>query len=327
MEERGREAAQSIDDTRAESESRMTRESPLDRCEVIVVAYRSRRPLEGLLSALPPELPLIVVDNSADVERLQDLIDRRPNSRYIDGGGNIGFGAACNLGAAAATRPYLVFVNPDCRPTAEALGALATQLDREATVSSCGPGMVNDAGVAQRGGGGWQPTIRRSIVHALALDRFFHNAGIWIKAQPDEALAAEWLAGTCLAIRRDVFLDVGGFDEHYFLYQEDMDLGRRLHSRGFRQVFRGDIRVRHAAGGSSPTERSERRWSLRGGALASYLKAINSPGRALAIRAILGTGFALRGAIFLALRDATRAQEMWTYTRMLRGREASPVSR
>lgn len=326
MEEGGSEAAQSIDDSRAGIEPRMTHESPLDRCEVIVVAYRSRRPLEGLLRALPPGLPLIVVDNSSDVERLQDLIECRPDSRYIDSGGNIGFGAACNLGAVAATRPYLVFVNPDCRPTADAIGALAMQLDQEETVSSCGPGMVNDAGVAQRGGGGWQPTIRRSIVHALALDRFFHNAGIWIKAQPDEALAAEWLAGTCLTIRRDVFLEVGGFDEHYFLYQEDMDLGRRLHSRGFRQVFRGDIRVRHTAGGSSPSEHAGRLWSMRGQALAAYLRAINSPRRALAIRGILGAGFALRGAIFLALRDATRAHEMWTYTRMLRGRDAPPAS-
>lgn len=292
---------------------------------MIVVAFRSRRPLEGLLKALPPELPLIVVDNSSDAEELQDLVMCRPNSRYIDSGGNIGFGAACNRGAVAATRPYLIFLNPDCRPTAEALGALAMQLDREPAVSSCGPGMVNDAGVAQRGGGGWQPTIRRSLVHALALDRVFHSAGIWIKAQPDEALAVEWLAGTCLAIRRDVFLEVGGFDERYFLYQEDMDLGRRLHSRGYRQVFRGDVRVLHSAGRSSPSERSDRLWSMRGGALASYLRALDSPGRALVIRAILGAGFALRGAIFLALRDATRAEEMWTYARMLRASEVAPA--
>ena len=327
MTEIGSAPTERIEERRDEAQSPMMNESDvLSRCEVIVVAFRSREPLEGLFAALPPALPLIVVDNSSETESLGPLIGGRPNTRHIDSGGNIGFGAACNLGAAAATRPYLIFLNPDCRPTADALAQLAMQLDLEPSVSSCGPGMVDDSGVAQRGGGGWLPTVRRSVVHALALDKLFRNAGIWIKAQPQEAMAAEWLAGTCLAIRRDVFLEVGGFDPRYFVYQEDMDLGRRLHSRGYRQIFRGDIHVRHAGGGSSPTERAQRLWTLRGRMLDRYLRANLPPGRAVAIRAILGTGYVLRAAVFYAKRDEARAHEMWTYTKMLRGGGSSSTA-
>src|SRR5687767_9302035 len=72
---------------------------------VVTVAYRSRLLLTEMLQRIPPPTPIIVVDNSADDEDITDVVQARPMTTYIDAGGNIGFGAACNLAASVASQP------------------------------------------------------------------------------------------------------------------------------------------------------------------------------------------------------------------------------
>src|ERR1044072_7608297 len=80
---------------------------------VVTVAYRSRPLLTSMLQRIAQPTPMIVVDNSADQEDITDLVRARPMTTYIDAGGNIGFGAACNLAASVATQPFMAFVTPD----------------------------------------------------------------------------------------------------------------------------------------------------------------------------------------------------------------------
>src|SRR5215210_9526510 len=95
--------------------------------EVVLVTYRSAARVRALLSSWPEELAVTVVDNSGPDRALAELLDSRKHGRYLDGGGQ-GFARAANLGARCARRSYLVFVNPDSRPTAQHLLALVRGL-------------------------------------------------------------------------------------------------------------------------------------------------------------------------------------------------------
>ena len=99
----------------------------IDDLEVVLVSYRSRHHVETLLTGWPTDLSVAVVDNSADVDGVAELADRFPNVRYLSGGGQ-GFARAANLGAFTSEKPYVVFVNPDCRPSSEQLLALVRGL-------------------------------------------------------------------------------------------------------------------------------------------------------------------------------------------------------
>src|SRR5215207_6463032 len=104
--------------------------------ELVVVSYRSRRPLSRLLDAVEG-MPVVVVDNAADVDGVNELTTTREAVRYLDAGGNLGFAAAANLGASVSTAEVVIFVNPDCLPAASVLDELASTVSSRPDVASC----------------------------------------------------------------------------------------------------------------------------------------------------------------------------------------------
>ena len=98
---------------------------------VVTVAYRSRPLLKAMLERIAPPTPIIVVDNSADHEDITDLVHARPMTTYIDAGGNIGFGAACNLAASVASQPFMAFVNPDADVDVAVLDRLVDKISSD----------------------------------------------------------------------------------------------------------------------------------------------------------------------------------------------------
>jgi N-acetylglucosaminyl-diphospho-decaprenol L-rhamnosyltransferase len=283
------------------------------RYEVVVVSYKSRAQVSRLLSVLPDHVPVAVVDNSANDERVDDLLRERPAARYLDTGANVGFAAAANLGARTADAPILIFVNPDSAPTEAVLNSLVDDLETDSTLASCHPALVDGTGAIKTvAGGGWQPTLARAVVHAFGLHTVLPTRGIWARPRPGHRLELEWLTGTCLAVRRTPFLDAGGFDERYFLYAEDVSLGRRLHQAGLRQVLRADLAVYHTGGASSAVA-SSWLWRQRGVAFGSFLTDHNGPMPALAMRLVLAFGFGLRAVCYCCLGRTNRVRELAVY--------------
>jgi N-acetylglucosaminyl-diphospho-decaprenol L-rhamnosyltransferase len=282
--------------------------------EVIVVCYRSRARLIDLLSCLGERVPMIVVDNSAAEEPLQDLLEGRANARYIDAGGNLGFGAAANLAARAATRPYLIFVNPDCRPTTAILGALTEELAGDPGYGGSAPALVGGDGSGVSSSGGWEPTVGRALAQAIGLYLILPRSAISAKPARGARMEVGWLAGTCMAVPRDLFLSLGGFGDRYFLYNEDMDLGRRMRAAGLRLILRGDLRVPHRGGGSSVID-PRRLWVRRGAAFRQYVRDNNGRVAAATILSISVVGWLARAVIFQATGRGDRADEMMTYAR------------
>lgn len=193
---------------------------------VLVVAYNSsaelRRTLPALLGELGEGDELIVVDNDSADGSTALVAELAPAARIVRMGRNVGFGAACNAGAREARGDLLVILNPDAAPRpgwGEAIRAPWRQgrgwAAWQALVAEAGGTRINSAG---------NPIHFTGIVWAGR-----HGEPIAAAPPPGPVPA---LSGACLAIPRRNWERVGGFEERYFMYHEDVDLSVRLRMEG-----------------------------------------------------------------------------------------------
>jgi GT2 family glycosyltransferase len=265
--------------------------------EVVIVTYHSGGELGELLAAAHEDQRVAVVDNSSGVDGTREIVGRFREGRWLDGQSS-GFAKAANLAARTSTAEYLIFANPDSRPTPEIWAALIDDLRADPTMGLVGVGAVEDSGRLELGIGGWEPTVGRIFVYATGLHRIFPNAGVYARPRKYEDARIEWLGAPCLAIRRDLFLQHGGFDERYFLYNDDMELGRTLRGAGLSQRLRTDLHVPHTGAGSGGE--STAMFKQRGVSMARYLLYHNGFSAALAMRAMLVLGAVPRGLLAMA---------------------------
>jgi GT2 family glycosyltransferase len=276
--------------------------------EVVLVTYHSRDLAEELFDRLLADIPIAVVDNASGRDGIPELVSRRPTARYLDGGG-IGFARAANQGVRSSTAAAIVFVNPDSAPTSEQLKALVADLSTDPKLAAVSAATFRPNGRIEPGVGGWEPTLRRSIVHALGLHALFPTKGLYARPTPHQPLQLDWMNGACLAVPRDVFLSLGGFDERYFLYNEDMAYGRQIREAGLRQTLRTDILVPHLGGGSGG--RRTRMFQMRGASMVAYLDHHNPRRTVRAIKIALTFGTLARAlSAFLRARTGTAREHL-----------------
>ena len=283
----------------------------LDDLEVVLVCYRSRQHVETLLRGWPEDLSVVIVDNSAEADGLDELAERHSHVRYLSGGGQ-GFARAANLGARSSTKPYVVFVNPDSRPTAEQLLELVRGLDGEAAAITHAATPIGPEGGIEYGVGGWEPSIGRAVMHATGLYKLLPRAGLFAHPRAGEHVDVDWVTGTCMAVRRQPFCDLGGYDEAFFVYCEDMAFGRRARQGGWRSRLRHDVLVPHGAGSSGAPSSEMRR--LQGASFTTYTSRYSRPAvRGALIRMIYVLGSGGR----LLIHTATASRERSAATRAI----------
>ena len=286
----------------------------LDDIEVVLVTYHSRRLVEGLLAGLPRDLPVTVVDNARGADAVEGALDGRPHAQCLDGGG-VGFARAANLGARSTRRPYVVFVNPDTEPTIEQISSLVGDLAADEGLAAVAATTVSADGRVELGVGGWEPTLRRVFVYATGLHSKLPLGGVYARPVPHEEIELDWLTGACLAVRRETFLSLGGFDETYFLYNEDMAYGRRAREAGLSQRLRTDLLVPHAGAGSggSPAKMLQ----MRGASMHDYLRNHNNAPAAQSMRVVFSAGAVGRWAVSRLRGRHSAAQGFSAYNRGL----------
>jgi GT2 family glycosyltransferase len=278
--------------------------------ELVVVAYRSRSQVQEMLAGLPEDLPLVVVDNSDGSDGLADVVRARPRGRYLEGGG-VGFARAANKGARSSSAEYLVFLNPDTRPTAADIATLVEDVAADPRCAASGGILVEDDGRAQLGVGGWEPSVLRAAVHAAGLHKLAPTRGIFARPGIGEQLEVDWVSGPCMAVRRQTFLDLGCFDEDFYVYNEDMAFGRTVRERGLHERLRTDVAVRGSSGGSGAPSLEMMR--LRGASMQRYVGKHHAAPVAFAITGLIGLGYLVRAAEHAVLRSRARAREHWAY--------------
>lgn len=217
---------------------------------VVVVNYNGARHLEACFASLlaqnyPSEcIELILVDNGSRDGSLELMAGRFPAVKIVANDTNRGFSPAVNQGAAAATGAYVALINNDARANADWLRAMVEQAEawRDEGVVCIGAVMLDWEG--QRidfvGGGINFYGHGHQIYHNLPLAA--------IKPVAGELLFA---CGGAMLVDRQVFLDLGGFDDDYFAYFEDIDFGWRLWVAGYRVRLAPDAIVYHRLHGTS----------------------------------------------------------------------------
>ncbi|MBI3506707.1 MAG: glycosyltransferase family 2 protein [Proteobacteria bacterium] len=202
---------------------------------VVMVAYWTGDVLFSAIDAVlaePATRQVLLVDNGNDTPtrlRLARMKAEEPRFVVIEGQGNIGFAAGCNLGAAHADSPYLAFINPDCVVSRGSLARLRDTLKTDPDVWVVTPRLVGPDGAPERG------TPRAILTPWVALVELLH---LWRLAPRHPtfqrlnlfATDAYWeggrvpaISGAFMLMPAARFRQAGGFDERYFLHVEDLD--------------------------------------------------------------------------------------------------------
>jgi GT2 family glycosyltransferase len=261
---------------------------------VVVVSYETRDLLRACLDSVLAEEPAatVVVDNASRDGSAEMVRDLFPGVRLIANARNPGFGAAANQGIAACDSRYVLLLNADTRLEPGALAALCRELDRHPGTAVAGPLLLNPDGSRQPS---VFPFLTPGVVLAMNTyaNRLVRRAARFRSVYEGAAAGnVPWVKGAALALRRAAFEAVGGFDEGYFLYAEEMDLCWRLRQAGWRVRFTPRARVVHEEGASTGRLRPE---------MAARL--FNSVGRFHTLHSSPGTVARLRWAVRLAMAE------------------------
>jgi len=276
--------------------------TPAPALATIVVSWHSRDELARLLTALPRESwhETVVVDNAGDLDPAEI---EHAGARLLRPGRNLGFAGGSNAGARASRAPLLLFLNPDARPLGDAIAALRAGFDRRPEASGLVPRLVGlDGGPQCR----WQlaplPGPWALLAHA-----FFWNPVPGPRQEPAAGTPVAQPAAAALALRREAFEAVGGFDEGYWpAWFEDVDLALRFSRRGQRLLYWPEASFEHRVGSSIPALGYGRFLASYDRNLARYLARHHGRGWALAFRILVPAGAILRLAL-LPLRRPQRA--------------------
>lgn len=225
---------------------------------VVTVSYGSAEALEPFLSSLREfhgqELPVVVVDNKPDHENVKALAQRYGAS-YLALPNNPGYGAGMNAGAHLLEDSVdaFFFCNPDLQFIDETAYTLARTLFENPSFGAIGPKLLNEDGTTYPSARNI-PSIGTGVGHAL-LSRVWRS-NPWTRAYQNAAnydtpRAAGSLSGAAVMVRSDLYRQLNGWDEAYFMHFEDIDLGYRVGAAGFQNRYDPRVAVFHSGAHST----------------------------------------------------------------------------
>ena len=215
---------------------------------VVTVTFSPGRYLGAFLTSLRAaterDTCVILADNGSTDGVPQAAAAEHPGVEFFATGGNLGYGAGMNAGARYARErgvdeEFFLIANPDVTFNPGSLDELIECAQRHPEAAAVGPRIVEPDGTNYPSARA-VPTLATGIGHALLGSVWPSNP--WSTAYRDDAdMATErpagWLSGSCLLVRWEAFEQIGGFDERYFMYLEDIDLGDRLTRAGWLNVY------------------------------------------------------------------------------------------
>ncbi len=260
--------------------------------EIVIVAYMSARLVKGLLSSWPVTVPVCIVDNGRNSDGLAEVVKGFSNARYIPMN-SVGFARAANRGASSSSAEFVVFVNPDSRARIEQIEQLVDGMRSD--VNAVCYSAIDQFGPRKFCGGGWEPNLGRVFVHCLGLHHIFPMAGMVVFTKRAVDLDFDWVLGTVAAYRRKQLLELGGFDERFYVYSEDMALGRFAREAGLRQVVREDVIIVHDFETSGAPAREMTR--IQGASFSFYLDEFHPGLEAVISKVLLAVSFVARAGL------------------------------
>jgi len=194
---------------------------------------------------------IVVVDSASADDVGARLAAAEPTVRFLALGENRGYGAAANAGVALVHRPFVIVCNPDLTVQPGTVGALAGRLRADERLGAVGPRIDRPDGTRYPSARAF-PSLVDAAGHGflglVTTDNPWSRR--YLRTDEHAAGAVDWVSGAFVMVRREAFEAVGGFDERFFMFMEDVDLCRRLHDAGWGVDYEPAGRVVHLEGAS-----------------------------------------------------------------------------
>jgi GT2 family glycosyltransferase len=231
---------------------------------ILIVNWNTAELLRACLDSIihfPPLSPyeIIVIDNASSDGSQEMVRNRFPQVQLHTNATNAGYACANNQGLQIARGENLLLLNSDTEVVGNALEAMITHLGAAPSVGALGPRLILPDGSTQRSYNRF-PLRPFEMLWQRSLDRLFpantitHRASLarWEAAiAEDRPVSVDWLVGAALMVRRGVINQIGGLDEAFWMYAEDLDWCYRMRRAGWQIVYLPTACIRHDQQGSS----------------------------------------------------------------------------
>lgn len=233
---------------------------------ILIVTYNSANLIGHLLDHLQSEMlragaalraEIIVVDNASKDDTVRLIRKHHPSVRVVASAINLGFAAGNNLAARFASGRHILLLNPDARPEIGALKKGVDLMDANPAVGLGGGELLGEDGSRQPSARMF-PTLRDELFTLSGLASRYPTNRLLARmdrrwANPDVEAAVDWIPGAFVFIPAALFKYLGGFDERFFMYYEEVDLCQRLRQRGRRVQYWPTLKATHIGGASART--------------------------------------------------------------------------
>ncbi len=256
-------------------------------CDFLAACLDSIRAHTGDL-----DVEVIVVDSYSNDGTVEMVRERYPWVKFLPQSQNIGFVRGNNLGLHEAQGRYLMLLNPDTEVLDDALPRMVTYLDQNPAVGIVGPHTLNSDGTVQSTRRRF-PTLLTAVFESTwlqpiapqsILDHYYAR-----DIRDTDTADVDWVQGSALMMRRKVYGQIGGLDEQYVMYSEEMDLCKRARAGGWRAVYMGDAKIIHHGGKSS--EQSPFKHAYFESSKLRYFRKFHGPIAATALRIFIICGY------------------------------------
>lgn len=234
-------------------------------CSVIIIAYNSRDFIPACLASVKKALEgidseVIVLDNGSPFPLTKEVKEMFPEVIWVESKENLGFGRGCNLAATYATKSHLFFINPDTIVSKSSFSKTLDYIQQKSNAGLVGCRILNEDGTLQWACRRSFPSPLAAIFKTIGLAALFPKSRFFASynmtyMDPNQETEVDAISGSFFCISMDLYKKLGGFDESFFMYGEDLDLCFRAKKLGYKNYYFPETNIIHFRGQSSKTRR------------------------------------------------------------------------
>jgi GT2 family glycosyltransferase len=224
---------------------------------IIIVSYNTKNYIKGCLESIKNNLKdlsyeVIVVDNASKDGSVEFIKENFPWVTLIENKENLGFAKGCNQGVKISRGKYILLLNPDTIVLKNSIQSMVELMENNPIAGACGcrllkpdltpePPWMNNKFLPK-----W---LLFPLTKGIIAKRFKKNLNPTDSSQ-EEIREVDWVSGACMLIRKELYNELGGMDECYFIYMEEIDFCWKLKKTGYKVLRLNKPSIIHYGGGS-----------------------------------------------------------------------------